>query len=144
MTNHEGHQEITSQWQHFPAGLEAAAESFQRREDSRNGGIKNWLQKVIEHWQKSFSTQQGGEFRTDESVYEQHFLASLPRDDCRVPYGVDGYAGWQLMCEIERRRKHGISLDGLAWPPSDDPYAPSNNPNHPYYIPKKVSHEPQW
>lgn len=134
MTTHEGHQEIASRWQHFPAGLEAAAKSFQRREDIRYDGIKRWLHKIIEQWQKVFSTQQGGEFRTDESVLEQHFLASLPRDDWRVPYGVDGYAGWQMMREIERRRKHGISLDVLAWPRSDDPYAPSNNPNHPLHI----------
>jgi hypothetical protein len=137
MANRESYHEIASQWQHYPAGLEAADESFQRSEDIRYGGIKNWLHKVIEQWHKSFSTQQGGEFRTDESVHEQHFLASLPKDDWRVPYGVDGYAGWQMMCEIEHRRKHGISLDGLAWPPSDDPCAPSNDPNHPYYIPKE-------
>jgi hypothetical protein len=117
MVNHE----IVSRWQHYP----------------HDGGINRWLRQVIEDWHKSFWTQQGEEFRIDESVREQHFLASLPRDDWRVPYGVDGYAGWQLMREIERRRQHGISLEGLAWSPSDDPYAPANDPNHPYYLPKE-------
>jgi hypothetical protein len=137
MANRESHHEIASRWQHYPAGLEAVAESLQRRGGVRNGGIKSWLRKVIEHWHRSFSAQPGEEFRTDESVREQHFLASLPKDDWRVPYGVDGYAGWQLMREIERRRKYGINLEGLEWPPSDDPYAPTNNPNHPYYLPKE-------
>jgi hypothetical protein len=41
------------------------------------------------------------------------------------------------MREIEYRHKYGISLAGLEWPPSADPYAPANNPNHPYYLPKE-------
>jgi hypothetical protein len=90
----------------------------------------------MERWDKSMPSP-GEEFRTDESVLEEHFLASVPRDDWRVPYGVDGYAGWQLMNEIQRRRQNGISLAELAWPPSHDPYAPANNPNHPYYLPKE-------
>jgi hypothetical protein len=137
MANRESHHEIASRWQHYPAGLEAAAESLQRRGDIYNGGIKSWLRKVIKDWHRSFSTQQGEEFRTDESVREQHFLASLPKDDWRVPYGVDSPAERELVAEIERRRKHGISLEGLAWSPSDDPYAPANDPNHPYYLPKE-------
>lgn len=137
MTNRDSHHELASDGSITLQGLEANTASLRRSGDIRNGSIKSWLGKVIEHWHKSFFAQQGEEFRTDESVREQHFLASLPRDDWRVPYGVDGYAGWQLMREIQRRRKHGLSLDGLAWLPSDDPYAPANDPNHPYYLPKE-------
>lgn len=137
MANRESHHEIASRWQHYPAGLEAVTESLQRREDIRNGGIKSWLQNVIEHWHRSFSTPQGGEFRTDESVREQHFLASLPKDNWRVPYGIDSPQARDLVGEIEWRRKHGQNLDGLAWPSSGDPYAPANDPNHPYYLPKE-------
>jgi hypothetical protein len=136
MAHRESHHEIASRWQHYPAGLEAAAESLQRRGDIRKGGIKSWIGDVIERWDKSMPSP-GEEFRTDESVREQHFLASLPQREWRVPYGADGYAGWQLMREIQRRRKCGISLEGLAWPPSDDPYAPANDPNHPYFLPKE-------
>jgi hypothetical protein len=135
MANREGHHEITSRWQHFPVGYEADAELPQHREDVRISRIRNWLSKVIEHWHKSFSAQPGEEFRTDESVHEQHFLASLPRDDWRVPYGIDGPLARDLVSEIDWRCKHGLSLDGLMWPPSDDPYAPANDPNHPYYLP---------
>jgi hypothetical protein len=116
--------------------LQAAADAMVRRGNIRKGGIKILIREVIERWDKSMPSP-GEEFRTDESVLEQHFLASLPKDGWRVPYGVDGYAGWQLMREIQRRRKYGISMDGLAWPPSDDPYSPANNPNHPYYLPKE-------
>lgn len=116
--------------------LQAAADAIVRRGNIRKGGIKILIREVIERWDKSMPSP-GEEFRTDESVLEQHFLASLPNDDWRVPYGVDGYAGWQLMREIQRRRKYGISLVGLEWPPSDDPYAPANDPNHPYYLPNE-------
>jgi hypothetical protein len=116
--------------------LQAAADAMVHRGNIRKGDIKILIREVIERWDKSMPSP-GEEFRTDESVLEQHFLASLPRDDWRVPYGVDGYAGWQLMREIQRRRKYGIGVVGLEWPPSDDPYAPANNPNHPYYLPKE-------
>lgn len=137
MANREGHHEIASRWQHYPVGYEADAELLQRREDVRISSIKNWLRKVIEHWHKSFSAQPGQEFRTDESLYEQHFLASLPRDDWRVPYGIDSPQARDLAGKIRWRRKYGLSLDGLSWPSSDDPYAPSNDPNHPYYLPNE-------
>lgn len=137
MANRESHHQIASGGSITLQALEVGAESPRRRDDMYDSRIKDWLRKVIEDWYRSFSAQPGEEFRTDESVHEQHFLASLPRDDWRVPYGVDGYAGWQLMREIERRRKRGISLEGLAWLPSDDPYAPANDPNHPYYLPKE-------
>jgi hypothetical protein len=133
---------INSTAQHVMEGEERntrpalqAADAMIRRGNIRKGGIKILVQDVIERWHKWISTPPDGDFRTDESVREQHFLASLPRDDWRVPYGVDGYAGWQLMRKIEYRRKYGISLDGLMWPPCDDPCAPANDPNHPYYLP---------
>ena len=88
---------------------------------------------IKQRWDDSLSTQ-GKEFRIDESVLDQHSLASEREPAWRVPYGVDGYAGWQLMLEINRRRENHISLAGLAWPPSRDPYAPANDPNHPYYL----------
>jgi hypothetical protein len=69
-------------------------------------------------------------------VLERHFLASLPKDNWRVPYGIDSPQSRDLVGEIKWRRKHGLSLAGLAWSPSDDPYAPANDPNHPYYLPK--------
>jgi hypothetical protein len=137
MANNEGHHEIASDGSITLQALEAAAGALQRRGDIRNGGIKIWLGEAIEHWYKSISTQQGGEFRTDESVLEQHFLASLPKDDWRVPYGMDGPQARELVGEFKWRRKRGQSLDGLTWPPSDDPYAPANDPNHMYYIPKE-------
>jgi hypothetical protein len=131
MANREGYHEVASRWQHFPVGLEAAAGSLQRSGDVHEGGIiRPWIARL---------PAQGEEFRLPESVREQHFLASLPRDDWRVQYEVDGYAGWQLMREIERRRKYGLSLEGLEWPPSDDPYSPANNPKHPYYLPKETA-----
>ena len=113
--------------------LQAAAEALRRRGDIRKGGIKRWIDPVIEYWDESLSAQ-GKEFRTDESVRIQHSLASMPQSEWQVPYGVDGSEGYQLMREIQHRREHGISLAGLAWPPSDDPYAPANDPNHPYYL----------
>jgi hypothetical protein len=135
MTNRTAQQDIASEGIVTLDALQAA-EALRRRGDIRKGGLKTLIREVIERWDKSMPSP-GEEFRTDESVREQHFLASLPKDDWRVPYGVDGYAGWQLMREIQRRRKYGISLVGPEWPPSDDPYAPANNPNHPYYLPKE-------
>jgi hypothetical protein len=123
----EGEELIT-----FPA-LQAAADAMVRRGNIRKGGIQILIREVIERWDKSMPSP-GEEFRTDESVLEQHFLASLPQREWRVPYGVDGWEGYQLMREIKRRREHGISLAGLAWPPSHDPYAPANDPHHPYYL----------
>jgi hypothetical protein len=137
MANRESHHQVASDGSMTLQALEVSAESPRHRDDRYDSRIKNWPHRVIEQRHKWFSAQPGEEFRTDESVREQHFLASLPRDDWRVPYGVDGYTGWQLMREIECRRKHGISLDGLMWLPSDDPYAPANDPNHPYYLPKE-------
>jgi hypothetical protein len=113
-----------------------AAEALRRREKIRKGGLKTLIREVIEHWEKSIPSP-GEEFRTDESVREQHFLASLPRDDWRVPYGIDSPQARELVGEIEWCRKHDLSLDGLVWPPSHDPYAPANDPNHPYYLPKE-------
>jgi len=136
MANRESHHEIASRWQHYPAGLEAAAETLQRRGDIRKGGIKSWIGDVIERWEEWIPAQ-GEEFRTDESVREQQSLASQREWDWRVPYGMDSPAERELVAEIERRRRHGISLEGLAWPPSDDPYAPANDHNHPYYLPKE-------
>jgi hypothetical protein len=127
----EGEKLITS-----PA-LQAAADAMVRRGNIRKGGIKILIREVIERWDKSMLLP-GEEFRTDESVREQHFRASLRESEWRVPYGVDGYTGWQLMREIQRRREHGISLAGLKWPSSDDPYAPANDPQHPYYLPKEL------
>ncbi|MBZ0300328.1 MAG: hypothetical protein K8J31_11325, partial [Anaerolineae bacterium] len=69
--------------------------------------------------------------------HEHHFLASLPRDDWRVPYGIDSPQARELVGAIKWRRQRRQSLDGLAWPPSGDPYAPANDPNHPYYLPKE-------
>ncbi len=135
MANREVHHETASRWQYYPVGLEAAAESLQRRGDI--GGIRSWLRNVIAHWHKSFSAQPGEEFRTDESVHEQHFLASLPKDDWRVPYGIDGPQARDLAGEIMWCRKHGLGLEGLVWPSSDDPCAPANDPTHPYYLPKE-------
>jgi len=91
------------------------------------------LGEVMERWDERIPAQ-GEEFRTDESVREQRSLASQREWDWRVPYGVDGPEERALVGEIVRRRKHGISLEGLEWPPSDDPYAPANDPNHPYYL----------
>ena len=99
----------------------------------RKGGIQGRIDPVIQAWDKSLSTQ-GKEFRIDESVLEQHSLASMRQSAWRLPYGVDGSEGYQLMREIKRRREHGISLAGLQWPPSHDPYAPANDPCHPYYL----------
>jgi len=113
--------------------LEAAAEALRRRGDMRHGGIRSWVDPIIKLWDDSLSTQ-GKEFRVDERVLEQHSLASMRQGAWRFPYGVDGSEGYQLMREIERRRQHGVSLAGLAWPPSADPYAPANDPHHPYYL----------
>jgi hypothetical protein len=113
--------------------FQAASQAMQRRGNIRKGGPKSWTGEVIKRWVEQFPAQ-GEEFRTDNSVLEQHSLASLPKDGWRLPYGVDGSEGYQLMCEIDRRRQNGQSLDGLAWPPSNDPYAPANDPNHPYYL----------
>ena len=137
MANSEGHHEIASDGSITLQALEAATESLRRRGNIRNGGMKSWLGNVIEYWNKGISTLQGGEFGTDESVHEQHFLASLPKDDWRVPYGIDGPQARELVGEIKRHRKHGQSLAELAWLPSDDPCAPTNDPNHPYYLPKE-------
>lgn len=126
MTNRTAQQDVALQ----------AAEALRHRGDIRKGDLKIFIREVIDRWDKSMLSP-GEEFRTDESVLEQHFRASLPQGEWRVPYGVDGYAGWQMMREIQRRRQHGISLAGLAWPPSLDPYAPANNPNHPDYLPKE-------
>ena len=113
--------------------LEAAAEALRRRGNIRHGGIQSWVDAVIARWGEGLPAQ-GEEFRTDESVLEQHSLASMPQGEWYVPYGVDGWEGYQLMREIQRRREYGISLAGLAWPPSDDPYAPANDPHHPYFL----------
>jgi len=123
----EGEELIT-----FPA-LQAAADAMVRRGNIRKGGIKILIREVIERWDKSMPSP-GEEFRTDESVLEQHSLASQRQSEWRLPYGVDGSEGYQLMREIKRRREHGISLAGLKWPPSDDPYSPANDPHHPYYL----------
>jgi hypothetical protein len=137
MAHRESHHETASRWQHYPAGLEAVAESLQRRGDIRYGGINGWFSEAIGRWFKWISTQPDGDFRTDESVHEQHFRASLPKDDWRVAYGIDSPQARALVSEIKWHRKHGLSLDGLAWPSSDDLYAPANDPNHPYYLPKE-------
>jgi hypothetical protein len=133
MINRTTQQDMQSEGVITFEALQSAADALRRRGDLRHGGIKSWIDAVIVHWDESLSTR-GEEFRTDESVLEQHFLASLPKDDWRFPYGVDGSEGYQLMREIKRRREHGLSLAGLAWPPSDDPYAPANDPHHPYFL----------
>lgn len=136
MTNSTAQHEIEGKELITIPALQAAADAMVRRGNLRKGGIKILIREVIERWNKSMPSP-GEEFRIDESVREQHFLASLREGEWRVPYGVDGYAGWQLMREIQRRREHGISLAGLKWPPSDDPYAPANDPKHPYYLTKE-------
>jgi hypothetical protein len=133
MTNSTAQHEMEGEELITLPALQAAAGTMVRRGNIRKGGIKILIREVIERWDKSMLSP-GEEFRTDESVREQHFLASLSQREWRVPYGVDGYAGWQLMREIQRRRQHGISLAGLKWTPSDDPYAPANDPHHPYYL----------
>ena len=133
MTNNTAQQEMESEGIITLKALEAAAEALRRRGDIRHGGIKSWLDEIKMHWDEVDSTQ-GKEFRVDERVLEQHSLASMHQAAWRLPYGVDGSEGYQLMREIERRRQHGVSLAGLAWPPSADPYAPANDPHHPYYL----------
>lgn len=136
MTNRTAQHEMEGEELITIPTLQAAVDAMVRRGNIRKGDIKILIREVIERWDNSMPSP-GEEFRTDERVLEQHFIASLPKDDWRLPYGVDGYAGWQLMRKIERRRKYGMSLLGLEWPPSNDPYAPANNPNHPYYLPKE-------
>jgi hypothetical protein len=136
MTSRESHHATAFQWQHQPAGFEAAAETLARRAKMHNGSAESGLRKEIEYWRKLLSTPQGEEFRTYESAHEQHFVEPLPTDDWRMPYGIDGPDARELMSEIEWRRSHGQSLRGLAWPASDDPYAPANDLSHPYHLPK--------
>jgi hypothetical protein len=97
---------------------------------------------AIGRWFKWISTQPDGDFRTDESVHEQHFRASLPADDWRVAYGMDSPQARALVSEIQWHRKHGLSLDGLAWPSSDDLYAPANDPITPITCRRNRSDEP--
>lgn len=113
--------------------LQTAVEALRQNGDIREGGIKHWIESVAKGWNEAILTQ-GKEFRTDESVLEAHSLAAQQQGEWRVPYGVDCWEGYQLMREIDRRRERGISLAGLAWPPSDDPCAPANDPHHPYYL----------
>lgn len=134
MANTEHHHEMESEGIITLQALQAAAEAMVHRGDIRKGGFKSWIGEVIQRWDEQFPAQ-GEEFRIDESVREQHSLASQQESDWRVPYGMDSLETRALVSEIERRRRHGISLVGLEWPPSDDPYAPANNPNHPYYLP---------
>ncbi len=133
MTNSTAQQEMEGEELITLPVLQAAADPLVRRAIIRKSGIKILSREEIARWNKSMPSP-GEDFRTDESVREQHFLASLPQREWRDPYGVDGSEGYQLMCEIKRRRQHGISLAGLKWPPSDDPYAPANDPHHPYYL----------
>ena len=128
MTNSTAHHEMEGEGIITLQSLEAAAEAIRRRGDVRKGGIKGRIGAIIRHWDEWLSAH-GVEFRTDESVLQER--------DWRVPYGIDSPEAWRLVGEIERRRKHGLSLEGLEWPPSDDPYVPANDPNHPYYIPKE-------
>jgi hypothetical protein len=134
MANIERHPEMESEGIITLQSLEAAAEAMLHRGNIRKGGLKSWISELIERWDEQFPAQ-GEEFRIDESVREQHSLASQHEHNWRVPYGMDSLEARALVAEIERRRRYGISLVGLTWPPSDDPYAPANNPNHPYYLP---------
>ena len=133
MTNREIPHEIKGDEVVTIHTLQAVSQAMQHRGNLRKGGPKSWIGEVIKHWDEKFPAQ-GEEFRIDDSVLEQHSLALMPKDGWRLAYGVDGSEGYQLMCEIDRRRQNGQSLEGLAWPPSDDPYAPANDPNHPYYL----------
>ena len=133
MTNTIAHQEIEGEQLITLQALEAAADAMVYRGNFRKGGLKSWIGELIERWDE-WMLAQGKAFRVDESVREQHSLASLPQAGWRVPYGVDSPEARQLAGEIERRRRDGISLIGLAWPSSDDPYAPANDPHHPYYL----------
>ncbi|MBZ0301595.1 MAG: hypothetical protein K8J31_17750 [Anaerolineae bacterium] len=135
MATSAGHHEIASVGINTLQPFRAATELLWRRGDRRQGGHKWGIGEIIQHWDEHIPAQ-GEEFRTDESVLEQHFLASLPVDNWRVPYGLDSPQARELVGEIMWRRRHGISLDGLAWSPSDDSYAPANDPNHPFYLPK--------
>jgi hypothetical protein len=134
MTNTIAHQEIEGEQLSTLQAVEAVADAMVYRGNLHKGGLKSWIGEVIGRWDE-WVLAQGKAFRVDESVREQHSLASLPPDNWRVPYGMDNPDERELVAEIERRRKEGISLEGLEWPPSDDPYAPANNPNHPLYLP---------
>src|SRR5579871_5373197 len=92
-----------------------------------------WIDQWNTHWREVDATQ-GKEFRIQDNVLEQHSLTSEHKPEFRVPYGMDGPEARQMAFDIDYRRKHGISLAGLKWPPSRDPYAPANDPHHPYYI----------
>jgi hypothetical protein len=95
--------------------------------------MSTWSVAINRHWDEVLSAQ-GKEFRVEEQALEQSTKASLPALEWRIPYGVDGPEAREMANEIEHRRAHGISLAGLAWPPSEDPYSPANDPNHPYYL----------
>jgi hypothetical protein len=82
-----------------------AADALRRRGDIRKGGLKALIRELIERWDQSMLPP-GEEFRTDESVHEQHFRESLRQREWRVPYGVNGYAGWQLMRARQRTHQH--------------------------------------
>jgi hypothetical protein len=78
-------------------------DALRRRGDIRKGGLRTLVRELIERWDRSMLPP-GEEFRTDESVHEQHFRESLPQREWRIPYGVNGYAGWRLM--RRRQRAH--------------------------------------
>jgi hypothetical protein len=128
MTTSTAHHEMEGEDIITLQSLEAAAKAIRQRGDVRKGGIKGRIGAIIRHWDE-WLLAQVVDFRTDESVLQER--------DWRVPYGMDSPEARQLVGEIDRRRKHGLSLVGLEWPPSDDPYAPANDPDHPYYIPKQ-------
>jgi hypothetical protein len=74
MTNRTAQQDVALQ----------AAEALRRRGDIRKGDLNIFIREVIERWDESMLSP-GEEFRTDESMLEQHFIASLPQGAWRVP-----------------------------------------------------------